>query len=465
MNDYRFILDRKSKKFLCPGCNKRTFVKYIDTATGEYLPEHYGRCDREQKCNYHLNPYKDGFSKMIWEQENGSGANFQKKQLIPYRPKPKQEIKKPAFIPYEILKATRKGYEQNTFIQNLLRRVKFPFNAKDIEQVIKLYHLGTICKGYRGGAITFPFIDIKGQVRAIQAKQFDETNHTISADFIHSILEKYYTNENKLLPDWLSSYLLNDKIISCLFGEHLLSKYPTNPIAIVEAPKTAIIATLYFGLPENPNKFLWLAVYNVSSLTIEKCKVLQGRKVFLFPDLNAYENWSSKAKQFQKEMPGTTFKVSDLTQNLAPNENKKRGEDIADFLTRMDWKGFRKAEQAEQPEQIAETKTNKTEQLKKAFIFPEQVVNIKKERQEPEPPKEHFLKCEDWNPELIELEKYFKAVSLPAIVQLNKAAKITNVPLFIDTHFQTLSNYNGNKIFLPYLNRLKELKQFIVNNN
>ena len=342
MKDYRYIFDKKSKKFVCPDCLKRTFVKYIDTTTGEYLPDQYGSCDREIKCNYHLNPYKDGYSKMIWEQEKGTSTNFERLQLAPYRPQSKPEIKEPVFIPYEILKATRKGYEQNTFIANLLTRVQFPFNAKDIENVIKLYHLGTICKGERTGAITFPYIDNSGNIRTIQAKQFDETNHTISTDFLHSIYERNCKRNNKPLPDWLESYLKNEKRVSCLFGEHLLSKYQTNPIALVEAPKTAILGTLYFGLPEDPKNFLWLAVYNVSSLNIEKCKILQGRKVVLIPDLNAYDNWSNKAKQFQKQMPGTTFKISDLIQSLAPNENKEKGEDIADFLTRMDWREFKK---------------------------------------------------------------------------------------------------------------------------
>ena len=356
MNNYRFLLDLKSKKFLCPECNKRTLVKYVDTNTGEYLPEHYGRCDREIKCAYHLNPYKDGFSKMIWEQENGKdltklniAVNFQKKQFAPYQAKAKQEIKASSFIPYEILAASRKGYEQNIFIQNLLHRVQFPFDTKEIEQVIKLYHLGTVCKGYRSGAITFPFIDVEGWIRAIQAKQFDETNHTISTDFIHSILEKYYTNENKPLPGWLKSYLLNETKVSCLFGEHLLTKYQINPIALVEAPKTAIISTLYFGMPDNRKNFLWLAVYNLSSLNIEKCKVLQGRKVILFPDLKAYENWSGKAKAFQKELPGTTFKVSDLLERKATNEEKAKGLDLADYLLRFDVKDFQKKEKEIDP--------------------------------------------------------------------------------------------------------------------
>ncbi len=69
MNKHRYTLEKGSKKYHCPDCNKKTFVRYIDTETGDYLPEQYGRCDRESKCSYHLNPYLDGYAKMIWEQE------------------------------------------------------------------------------------------------------------------------------------------------------------------------------------------------------------------------------------------------------------------------------------------------------------------------------------------------------------------------------------------------------------
>jgi len=341
MNDYRFILDKTSKKFYCPDCNKKTFVRYIDTRKDEYLQEKYGRCDREIKCSYHLSPYYDGFANLIWEQEKGAFIKNKKAQLTPFKALAKQEIKEPVFIPYEILKATRKGYEQNVFIQNLLHNIPFTFTAKEIEQIISLYQLGTVCKGYRKGAITFPFIDIKGNVRAVQAKQFDKMNHTTSTDFLHSMYKKDCEKNNKPLPEWLSNYLLNDKKISCLFGEHLLSKCPTNPIALVEAPKTAIIASLYFGFPDNPKNFIWLGVYNLSSLNIAKCKVLQGRKVFLFPDLNAFDNWSKKANNFQKEMPDTTFKVSYLLQNHASKEEKENGFDIADFLIHLNWRDFR----------------------------------------------------------------------------------------------------------------------------
>ena len=67
--EHRNTLEKGSKKHHCPDCNKKTFVLYIDTETGDYLPEQYGRCDRESKCSYHLNPYLDGYAKAIWEQE------------------------------------------------------------------------------------------------------------------------------------------------------------------------------------------------------------------------------------------------------------------------------------------------------------------------------------------------------------------------------------------------------------
>ena len=116
-------------------------------------------------------------------------------------------------------------YEKNTFIQNLFYRVQFPFEVDEVTKVIQLYRLGTVANGYRAGANTFPFIDIKGNVRAVQVKQFDEQNHTTGTDFLHSIIEKHHTRNNKPLPEWLEAYTKQDKRISCLFGEHLLSKY------------------------------------------------------------------------------------------------------------------------------------------------------------------------------------------------------------------------------------------------
>ena len=343
-NKHRYILEKGSKKYHCPECTKKRFVRYIDIETSEYLPNRYGRCDRESKCSYHLNPSQDGQVNMIWKQEQGQNTS----NWTPYKPKfqKKQYTNpKPVFIPVEVLSKTREGYEKNIFIQNLLTRVAFPFRAEDIEKVISQYHLGTVQNGYRTGAITFPFIDIKNNVRAIQVKQFDETNHTTGTDFLHSIIEKHYTRNNKPLPDWLDAYDKNETKVSCLFGEHLLSKYPHNPIALVEAPKTAIYGTLYFGFPEHPEDLLWLAVYNLSSLNLDKLRVLKDRDVYLFPDLSkdgkAFDLWSKRAKEIQDQLQGAFFIVSDLLEQLALQQDKEQGKDIADYLIKLDWRKFR----------------------------------------------------------------------------------------------------------------------------
>jgi len=334
--EYKYSLEKGSKKYVCPNCDKRRFVRYVDNKTGKHLPEKYGKCDREENCAYHLNPIKDGY-------KNGNKEYNTNYTTTHFFKKKKRER---FFIPSKIFRQTLKDYEQNIFIQNLLKNVPFPMNIKDIETIIALYGLGTISKGYREGAVSFPFIDKQKRVRAIQVKNFDSHNHTTATDYIHSIIDKHYQKQKKSLPDWLSNYKKNDKMVSCFFGEHLLKKYLYNPIGLVEAPKTAVYCNLYFGFPELPDDFLWLAVYNRSSLTFDRCKALKGRKVFLFPDLSkdgsTYELWEKRAKEMTNKLPGTSFIVSSLLEQVAGKESKAKGGDLADFLIKQDWRLFRK---------------------------------------------------------------------------------------------------------------------------
>lgn len=311
---------------MCPSCEKKTWVRYVFADNPKnYLSEEFGRCDRESKCNHSAYP-KFVSSEADWKR--------------PLQPAPPNKAL--VYIPRAILEHTLKAenYQLNTFLQNLLLNVPFPFLEADVQAVTSQYFLGTVSKGYRAGAITFPFISIGGNIRTIQVKQFDQANHTTGTDFLHSML-------NKCVPPqaWLAAYLQNSSFVSCLFGEHLLNRFPLNPVALVEAPKTAVYGTLYFGSPASPKNMLWLAVYNLSSLNVEKCKALAGRKVYLFPDLSrdgtAHELWTNRAASLQCQIQDSTFTVSNLIENLASNEQRENCEDLADILIRQDWRLFR----------------------------------------------------------------------------------------------------------------------------
>lgn len=328
-SEFKYQFDKSSKKFLCPTCQKKTFVLYVDAVTGNYLPEKYGKCDRESNCGYFLKPPPS-------ETVNFNPYHFQVKQALSRKPER-------VYFPAKVFEHTLqpKQYELNVFLQNLLSRIPYPVEASDLEKVVSMYYLGTIAKGERKGAVSFPFIDRFGNVRAVQVKQFDQTNHTVSTDWLHSIIGRDASNK----PAWLEAYQKQDSKVSCLFGEHLLALYPNNPIALVEAPKTAVYGTLYFGLPESLTDWIWLAVYNLTSFSLEKCRVLVSRKVFLFPDLSkdgkAFSLWSSRAKEMEAELKGTRFTVSDLLEREATEAERLAGHDLADYLIKLDWRKFR----------------------------------------------------------------------------------------------------------------------------
>ena len=457
-------MDKSSKKHVCPECSKRRFVRYVDKTTGKYLPQQYGRCDRESSCTYHLNPYLDGYTKTTREWMQGDRWQPQRKR----KPQPKPE---PVFIPVDVLKQTLQGYDRNTFIQNLLTRVAYPFDSSDLEQAIALYYFGTVCNGYRAGAVTFPFIDISSNVLAIQVKQFDESNNTTATDFLHAIIEKHHTRSRKPLPGWLAAYKKQDKRVSCLFGEHLLHKYPFNPIALVEAPKTAVYCTLYFGFPETPKNLIWLAVYNKGSFSIDKLKPLQGRDVYTFPDLskggNTFREWQAKANDIEHQFPGTKFIFSDLLEQLANESNRAKGNDIADYLIKLDWQQFRK----ELPKEKHEPQTAAA-QLHEPQPMPEPervTTEVREFCEKSEPLKKDFFfrvkQADNWSNEIKELEAFFARIKLPTEpILMNSHSTIIDISLFIKNHIATVKTNNGKQSFKPYLDRLRELKQLLMTN-
>lgn len=445
MNDYKYTLDNSSKKFICIGCGKKRFVKYIDNETREYLPEQYGRCDREINCAYHLNPYEDGFHK------NETGNKIM-------RPKISFKTKPISFIPYEVFKKSRNGYEKNYFIKYL----QTLFDVDTINELISRYHIGT-SKHWKG-AVVFPQIDINGKIRQIKIMDYDpETGKrkkgkdeswklnpkTGQYELDINNGDKIYFAGKEIINNWDANF------VQCFLGEHLLRENK-NPVAIFESEKTALISSVYFP------QLICLACGSLTNLTAEKCKVLRGRNVILFPDLNGFEKWSNKAKELSQLFPTARFIVSDLLENNATESAKQQGLDLSDYLIQFDYKAFQQQEQQKQQQKIFEQSQPK-EIAEVQDLQSVKVMNfsdtIKKEK-EPEIPKP-----ENWEQEITELERYFETTTLPSVpLNLNRWSIITNVQGFIDSHLAVVKNYNGNKTFLPYLERLQELKQYLTIN-
>lgn len=328
MSRFRFELDKRSKKFLCINCGKKRAVRYIDTQTGIYLPEQYSRCDREVKCGYNLNPYCNGYAKSVGNSERPSRFPF----LFTKEKETGNALKEKhsPTLPDEVMTHTLQLDTPNEFMTFLHRL----FGKEKAEELKRMYKVGASSRW--PGATVFWFVDKDGKIRAGQVKAFDSGGHTIKyidgrgemrscTDWIHTVLRKDWKKENKPLPPWLKEYIESENKVSCMFGEHLLPSEPHKPIALVEAPKTAIIASVHYP------QFVWLAAGGLSYLTEGRCKALKGRKVVMFPDLNAYKVWRSKAEKLEGI---AKIKVSDILERVATEQERARGLDIGDYLVK-----------------------------------------------------------------------------------------------------------------------------------
>ena len=159
-------------------------------------------------------------------------------------------------------------------------------------------------------------------------------------------------------------------------------------------------------------------------------------------------------------LPSTRFIFSDLLEQFAPEQDKIEGNDLADYLIKMDWRLFRK-ENIQSPQGLGK---NVISEVPKTEIF-SAVESI---------PKSEVLKIEtieqpklvDWSGVIAELESYFSDIVLPThSIEIASYNKIIDISLFIDSHLSTIKANNGKRTFLPYLNRLQELKKCLQTSN
>ncbi|QJW90753.1 hypothetical protein HNV11_15865 [Spirosoma taeanense] len=391
---YRYQLPKKSIKGDCPQCgpkHRKTLSRYVDTQTGEPLPDIYGCCDRESNCGYHLNPYHKGPSGLSYHDEvkarysvgpipkawfkqgakqkrNGlskqgiitgliqmEGATLEQAERVAsfLFDKPSSRSAKVATtspqdqvytIPDEVFEQSLGHYDRNQFAY-LLRR---HFGVSVADELLKQFQIGT--SGRWPGACVFWYIDEQSRIRGGQIKLFDDTFHTVKyvvkngekrsrTSWVHSAYARRCDQLKQPYPAWLTAYLDERNEVQkspCLFGlPQLLTAPVDQPVAIVEAPKTAVISTPYFP------GFIWLAVGALSYLNAERLAPVRGRKIELFPDLSkdgkAFERWNQVAAELIGQ--GFQITVSAYLEDNATAEEKAAGLDLADFLLEQ-WREY-----------------------------------------------------------------------------------------------------------------------------
>lgn len=234
----------------------------------------------------------------------------------------------PSFISKDIFNKSLQQYNEN----NLITFLHTLFEPCIVNMLIEKYYIGT-SKYYPGGCI-FWQVDESGNIRSGKIMPYNpETGKRIRTAIVSNGYELPPTN-------WVHSVLqLKDfNLQQCFYGQHLLCEDTSTPIAIVESEKTAIIASVFIP------SFIWIASgskgyekYNkkgeinvVPDLLREKYKALAGRKVVLFPDLGAVEDWQHLAGELSDI---TSIEVNDLLQTAATQYQLPDKSDLCDYLT------------------------------------------------------------------------------------------------------------------------------------
>lgn len=308
MSEYRYILEpyiSQKNRYDCPSCGKKhVFTRYIDLDRKEYVAVEVGKCNREQKCGYHLSP-KEHFR----NQETFTGKNSKA-----------EEVKN--FVLNQIALKSRQNnlpasfVDQNHFLQslkspssnNLLFFLQSVMSREALTEIKEKYNIGTF--GNWEGITIFWQVDDLGRVRTGKMMLYDKnTGKKTKLNWVHSFLK-----------------LRDFNLEQCLFGLHLLNSDKQKTIALVESEKTAVIASIAFP------QFIWMATGGLLNLKASMLKPLANRKVILFPDAGCYHDWNNRVANLPNNIE---YFISDLVENKATAEEKREGWDIADYILRI----------------------------------------------------------------------------------------------------------------------------------
>lgn len=286
-------------RFNCPNCGQREFVRYVDNLTREHISDTVGKCNRIEKCGYHLPP------RIFFKNENIH---------VDYKPITRKPITKPTyFFPENILTESLHSEEHRSSLFKFFQKY---FEDEKIEKCFRKYLVGV--DKNREDAVIFWQVDRGKKVRAGKIMKYDIVTGRRRKDFF----------------SWVKKEENSDaEIRQCFYGIHLIDYLKNYRIGIVESEKTALLCDLYFD-----EKIVWLSSGGLNGFNEEKCKDLVGRTVILFPDLtcekskiNASDLWTERAKTIGKKMQ-IQFISNNFLERVADDSSKEEQEDLGDYV-------------------------------------------------------------------------------------------------------------------------------------
>lgn len=308
MKEFQYHLEKyngRATRHECPQCHdQHSFTYYVDD-DGNIIDKSVGRCNHESGCGYHYTPKE-------WFRNNPDNDQPKRERV-----KRKQIATKPRDPDYIDKNYVLRSISfDSTFVQYLCGVL----DRDKITAVWREYG----CGATHDHSIIYWQIDTRGKVRTGKIMKYDPvTGHKIRignsyVDWVHSRLKK-----RGVLPDTFN-------LVQCLFGEHLLKRYPDKGVALVEAEKTALVGSALFP------QYVWLATGGKSNtggkrnLDYNKMRVLAGRRVVAFPDVDGYQEWKRMAVELSEF--GIDISVSDILERGATPEERERKIDIADWM-------------------------------------------------------------------------------------------------------------------------------------
>lgn len=277
MKKFRYIYT-SGQLYKCPGCGRKVARRFIDTTTGELMPENFAVCNRINSCGYSRRP---------------------KSEKIEYV-KTEEKVKFPFFLTEKVFDKTQNNFDSNVLFKYLC----FVFAKEKVIKAFKKYKVGT---GDFGDCV-FWQIDEIGRFRTAKRIQYfsnGKRNKCMNVNWLHSQNGfDYETHELK----------------QCLFGQHLLKDKNYEKIYIVESEKTAIICEIC----NNDKNAVFLATGGLQNFAkVKGIRDINNYSLYFIPDNDATEIWIEKKEKLN--IKGTILQIDELNK-------MKKGSDIADLI-------------------------------------------------------------------------------------------------------------------------------------